>query len=280
MTTRGRHRGIRAAAILGAILTSIVALVLPLTAGPAHASNVPYVVVMGDSYTANFPDILFDPSGCQKSETSWPKQLQRRTGRPMINVSCSGTDLAGGSYNAFDQAQLARKRGGFNQNTRAVLIQLGFNSFGGGPGLFERTSGTFPTLTGANYARQIKPLVTYIRHQAPRATIAFVGYPQLFAPGAQHMCNRVAGVPVQQPDRTAAPTFMRKLQAAQQQAASSLGVRFINLNQATNGHGLCGAQPWVNGTLFPRPGLYEHFLFAHPTVEGDAVAARVIANAS
>lgn len=272
-------RLVRRTVLIGLLLAAIAALALPQMAAPASAAPRPYVVVMGDSYTTNFPDIVDDPTGCKKSPTSWPVQLHQNTRRPLLNVACSGSKLGTGRYNVYDQAHLARKRGGFSDQTRAVLIQLGFNSFGGGPGLFDRQGGDFPSLTGANYADQLRPLVTYVRHYAPNAKIVIVGYPELFAPHEREVCMRVAGVPVVKPGTTAAPTFMRKLQAAQQDAAGRLGVRFVNLQAVTRGHGLCGAQPWVNGVLYPNPGYYEHFLFAHPTPQGDAVAARTIARA-
>lgn len=260
------------------MLAAVGALLTPLAVAPADARPGSYVVVMGDSYTTNYAYKKSQSGECRRSATAWPAQLKRHTNHPIMNVACSGAKLGNGGYNVYDEAQEVRRRGGFNANTRAVLVQLGFNSFGGGPGLWDRGQQSFPTLTGANYAQQLRALVAYVRSAAPNARIAIVGYPQVFTPGQREMCSKALGlIPVPEPGRTAAPTFMAKMQVAQKDAARRLGVRFVNLNAATNGHGVCSVDPWVN--RHPFPALGETFLFAHPTPHGDAVAARTVARA-
>lgn len=267
----------------------IAALILALTAtlvgppGQANAAPRQHVVVFGDSYSANNPDSIEIGTNCGKSPTSWPAQLQRVSRYRINNEACAGSSLYGG-YNVYDQANRARKRGLLNKNTRAVLIQLGFNDFGGGQSLFPRCLAigcpggeqTFPRLNTAEYAKRLRPLVAFIEYYSPKATIAIVGYPEIFTPGARGICARAAGVPVAVPNTNSAPAFMTKLQRVQKEAAARLGTRFVDLQAATRGHGLCAESPWVQGIFYPHPGVRETTLLGHPTVVGDRVAATTV----
>lgn len=288
---RFRRRRVRSAVgAVGVLTTAVVAMfasVAPAQAAPKPRPNGPaYVVAFGDSYTANSPDIINPQAGCGVSPASWPAQLQRRTGRPVMNVACSGSSLTGGRYNVYDQARKAVQRGGLNRNTSAVLVQLGFNDFGGGSTLFSRCltvgcpgSGNFPGLNAVNYASKLRPLVDYVRHYAPRASISIVGYPTVFGRHDHNICGKVVGAPVVVPNTTAAPVFLKRLQATQKGAASRLGVGFIDLATPTKDHGICSPQPWVNGIFSPNPGIPDTVMLGHPTPVGDAAAARIVARA-
>ncbi len=285
---RARRPAAWAVVTLTAVLGTLLATATPADAAPKPKERgVPYTVTFGDSYTANNADSLDIPSVCRTSPTSWPAQLHRRTGRPVMNLACSGSKLTGAGYTVYDQARKAVARGGLNGNTRAVLVQLGFNDFNGGTSLYRNCftvgcpgNGYFPGLNAANYAQKLRPLVEYVRFYAPRAEISIVGYPEVFGANDKNICANVAGARVVLPNTTAAPVFMKRLQAAQQGAATRLGIGFVDLRAATSGHSLCSAQPWVNGIFNPNPGIRETVMVGHPTVTGDAVAARTVARAA
>lgn len=264
------------------VAAGIAALTAGLVpAGQADAAPRRNVVVFGDSFTANHNDDI--GPACGRSPTSWPSQLQRITGKNIINEGCSGSTL-NGRYNIYDQAKKARQRGGLNAQTQAVLVQLGFNDFGGGTDLYTRcftvgcpgSAASFPRMTTGNYASRLRPLVDYVRYYAPNAKIAIVGYPDVFG-NRREVCTRVAGSgPVVIPNSTAAPAFMNKLQKVQQDAAKRLGAGFVNLQAATRGHDLCSTQPWVNGIFYPNPGIGDTLRVGHPTPVGDRVAAGTV----
>lgn len=286
----GRRRR-RIATAVGSIAAAAIAATAMLSAAaPANAApapkkqGAPYIVTFGDSYTANYADTLDLLSDCNTSPTSWPSQLHRRTGAPVMNLACSGSRLSGGQYNIYDQARKAVSRGGLNANTRAVFVQIGFNDFNGGPDLFTRCltiscpgAGSFPGLNAGNYASKLRPLVNYVRYYAPRANISIVGYPQVFGPKDRDICANIGGARVTLPNTSQATIFMNRLQGAQQGAANRLGVGFVDLKAPTANHSMCSPQPWVNGIMSPHPGIAETALVGHPTPAGDAAAARAVA---
>lgn len=248
--------------------------------GNAEAAPRENVVVFGDSFSTN-PEFFFNVgSGCHESPTAWPRHLDRTTNKRVNNFACAGTSLAG-EYNLYDQARKAR--GAINKNTRAVLIQLGFNDFGSGlnfmincyivgcPGGVSQ----FPRLRADVYAARLKPMVDYVRYYAPRAKVAIVGYPDIYG-DRPDICSTVpGGAQVSRPGTSAHPAFMRKLDVVQADAARRLGIPFVSLMRVTKGHGTCSSDPWINGYFHPFEGL-QTGIQGHPTGHGDVVAARTI----
>lgn len=246
------------------------------------------VVVLGDSFSANSPDL----SGCSTGPTAWPKRVAARTGMRLLDGSCSGAVLrnSSGGYSMGDEAAVvARTPGAFSASTGAVLIQLGMNDKWGSSttGLNFITacattgcspnSPHFRTLNGRTYAAALRPMVDYVRYHATKAKIAIVGYPQMLSGTAGAACLDVLGLPLTLPQARGVRTFLHKLQTAARDAAAQLGVEFIDLQGVTAGHGLCTAEPFVNGIANPRADFGGIPL--HPSTRGDAVAASTIARA-
>lgn len=297
-----RTRGFRLlAATASLICAAMMVTAAPAAAGPPAGKS---LVAIGDSYSTN-GNIIYSlgfgyggDTSCQRSATSWPKQLARKlqlaTG-DVADVSCLGASLATPPhYTAAFMAKQAAAGGAFGPRTRLVTIQLGQNdvwnsrfrqraldaevtcltNFIQGCGKDAGVTGRAPDargVSGAQYVTWIKPVVDYVRYYAPNAKIAFVGYPTIAERGNPQWCwDSPVGL-IRQPRAAAMTQFLDKVDDAQRSAARTLGVGFFDTRAATSGHGTCASDSWINGYFVPsREFLGIPF---HPTVRGDAVVS-------
>lgn len=304
MTISSRFR-LRAAA-LGVVMAAVLSVAVSAQAAPTPGAQGKSVVVLGDSFSANgdiaaalenaAPDAKVD---CTHSPTSWPTQLAQGMGLwgsgDFADLSCRGASLVSGpGLTLVHQARNADAQGAFGPATRAVLIQSGLNDAWGsntvklrqtllncvldvvrgcGPEAAEQGRATdFRGVDGTLYAQKIRPVVEYVRYYAPNARIVLVGYPEMNVPGQQHWCVDVLGVgSIVQHRAGAAIALWDRMDAAQREAAASLGVEFFDARSATSGHGLCSTEPWLAGILDPRRELMGTPV--HPTPRGDAAVA-------
>lgn len=201
-------------------------------------------------------------------------------------------------YTITREAIDAAEAGAFGPATELVAIQFGFNDAWGsenpktlwgslvscvynlvdGCGREAAAQGRitdFRAVSGAAYAARIGQVVRYLRYYAPAASIALVGYPELYPPGGDTVCLSILGAGhFVQPRGGALIEYLDRLDAAQREAATLLGIDFLDTRALTAGHGLCAAEPWVNGTLDPRADLTG--IPFHPSARGDAVPAAAL----
>ncbi|WP_167473048.1 SGNH/GDSL hydrolase family protein [Nocardia arthritidis] len=254
------------------------------------------VVVLGDSYTSNGWDWSFTNT-CVRGQTSWPNQLSGRLGLAgspdFLDESCTGATIdSGHSTTLLVQARSASQAAAFGPRTKLVALQFGLNDKWGtndmtvwsalGTCLFNLVDGCgldaaqqgritdYHAVSGELYAERIRTVVEYIQYYAPSARIVLVGYPELFPPGQQTLCFDFFGMPFVQPRGAALTVYLDRLDQAQRKAAQLLGIEFFDARAVTAGHGLCTAEPWVNGFLDPKVNQGVAF---HPSAAGDAAVA-------
>ncbi|WP_051132760.1 SGNH/GDSL hydrolase family protein [Nocardia paucivorans] len=297
-----RPRGIR-----GLIsIVSAIAAILAVYGSPPTASAEPpepaagrKLVVLGDSYTANGVRLDGNEMECRHGPTAWPIQLSRLlnvAGTPdFVDVSCPGASIRSyTAYNLVHEARIADGMGAFGPRTEIIAIQLGMNDTWGanntmmwtamGPCIFNLRDGCdleaaeqgripdFRAVTGQEYANRVRAVIEYLRYYAPNARIVFVGYPELFPPGSNVLCASALGaVPIIQQRGRAVVEYLDRLDRAQREAAEILGVHFFDARAVTAGHGLCSAEPWINGFFDPRADFIG--MPFHPTARGDTALA-------
>lgn len=291
-------------------LTSIVlaiAAVLAVYGSPTTVSAAPSnppaagkkLVVLGDSYTANGVRLDGNEMECRHGPTAWPIQLSHMmkvAGTPdFVDVSCPGASIRSRTaYNLIHEARIADDLGAFGPRTEVIAIQLGMNDTWGtsdtmmwtamGPCIFNLRDGCeleaaeqgripdFRAVTGQEYADRIRAVVDYLRYYAPNARIVLVGYPELFPAQSDMLCASVLGmVPITQHRGRAVVEYLDRLDRAQREAAGILGVHFFDTRAITAGHGLCSAEPWINGFFDPRADFIG--MPFHPTARGDTALA-------
>ncbi|MEV6769794.1 SGNH/GDSL hydrolase family protein [Nocardia sp. NPDC051030] len=287
------------------LCAAAVAVAASMTgAGGAGADNAPEgkeLVILGDSFTANAWDFLSTELECVHGTTAWPAQLSGLMGiqgtDQVVNPSCPGASIdSGPGYTLALEARDADKAGAFGPRTKLVTLQFGFNDHWGNSDqtlwdslrecIFNLVDGCGPEavaqgrmtdytgVSGPAYAARIRNAVTYIRYYAPNARIVLVGYPELFPSGQDTVClNFFGAIPFIQPRGRAVIEYFDRIDQAQREAAQELKLDYLDARTLTAGHGLCSAQPWMNGVFDPRADI--NGLLFHPSTVGD----RVVANA-
>ncbi|MGW4244904.1 SGNH/GDSL hydrolase family protein [Nocardia sp. NPDC004722] len=257
--------------------------------------------MLGDSFSANAWMVEDHATECRHGDTSWPTRLSTLMGvagtPDYADLSCPGASLdTPPSYTATTEAQQADQAGAFGPRTKLVALQFGLNDrWGtddttlwyalqhcvldliGGCGTEATAQNRLvgpDKLTGAKYAERLRSVITYIKYYAPNARIVLVGYPEFFRPGQDSVSFNAFGVVrFVQPRGQAALDALDRLDRAQREAATLLGVDFFDARAATTGHGLGTDQPWLNNFQDPRDPNAIPF---HPTPRGDEAVATAI----
>jgi lysophospholipase L1-like esterase len=232
---------------------------------PPPAARMVNYVALGDSYSSGVGTGVYDPASgdCARSPLSYPP-LWASEHHPAIFrfVACSGAttgDVRGSQITALDPG------------TDLVTITIGGNDAGFGSVLRTCTVAASDNVciaavdAGEQFARSELPsrlARTYaaIRAAAPRAEVIVLGYPRLFdlAP--------TCGDPL-------APNLTRRAKLNEgadvidnviyKTAVQQPGFRFVDVRNRFDGHGVCSAEPWINGPSTPTfVGPY------HPTQQG------------
>lgn len=289
------------------LCATVVALSVSATgvsvAGADSAPGGKELVVLGDSFSANAWDLMDPSNSCLRhGKTAWPAQLGGLMGvygtEEMVDPSCPGASIdSGPGWTLAQETAKADKAGAFGPNTKLVTLQFGLNDHWGQskqtlwnslPGcVFDLIDGCGPDsvaqgrmtdytgVSGALFADRMRNAVTYIRYYAPNAHIVLVGYPELFPSGTDVVCLNFFGVaPFVQPRGSAVVEYFDRIEQAQREAAQLLDLDFLDARALTAGHGLCSAEPWLNGVADPRTDIDG--LFFHPSSKGDAVVAEAI----
>ncbi|WP_169811781.1 SGNH/GDSL hydrolase family protein [Nocardia sienata] len=260
-------------------------------------------MVLGDSFTANYPKVFSGTKECLHAPTSWPTRLSQRmelAGTPdFVDASCSGSTIASGQgWWLVHEVAEAAKQQAFGPETEVIAVQTGMNdvwsrtntasmisslqtcvfNFVDGCGLEAAEQGRFTeyrNVTGQLYANRIREVITYMRYYAPNARIMLVGYPELFPAAQGHVCVNVLGAgQVVQPRGRAVTEYLDRLDTAQREAAELLHLEFVDIRSVTAGHGLCSAEPWLNGFFDPEADVAG--MPFHPSAHGDAVTAEAV----
>ncbi len=264
------------AGVVGALVTAVptaaastAAATYPAAGGgrgqaPPVARMVDYVS-LGDSYSSGVGTGIYDPASgnCARSPLSYPPLWASEHHPASFRfVACSGattSDVRGSQITALDPS------------TDLVTITVGGNDAGFGPVLRTCTVAAsdrvcIAAVDAAEYfARSELPgrlSRTYaaILAAAPNARVIVLGYPRLFdlAPGCADPL---------------APNLTRRAKLNEgadvidgviyKTVVQQPGFEFVDVRNRFDGHGVCSAEPWINGPSTPAAvGPY------HPTQQG------------
>ncbi len=222
-------------------------------------------VALGDSYTAApFAGPTNASDVCWQSEENYPHLLAEELDLELVDVSCGGatTDAVASPQTTLDGTSRPPQADALSESTDLVTISLGANDFGLFSALVvacgelarEDPEGSpcadQDAADGGKADRTIDQvrdrLVSALEHiveAAPEARVVVVGYPQ-FAPDGGPPCDNL---PFAAGDYAFARRVNELLVRAQAAAAGEVGVDFLDVFPATEGHDICAEDPWVAG---------------------------------
>jgi lysophospholipase L1-like esterase len=252
-------------------------------APPLPPSAVNYVA-LGDSYSSGVGTGVYDPASgdCARSPLSYPALWTAEHHPPRFGfAACSG---------ATTDDVLASQIPALQVETDLVTITIGGNDAGFAPVLetctFAQSDNTCIGAVDAAeaYVRTVLPgrltrTYTTIRRAAPRARVVVLGYPRLFDLAPSCSDPLVPNL-----------TRRRKLNEGsdvlntiiQKMVSQQPGFSFADVRGQFGGHGVCAADPWINGPSVPssiRPyhpnqtGYREGYLDALDAVTSRGIAA-------
>jgi lysophospholipase L1-like esterase len=245
--------------LLGGVVGALIAAASTAAAipgervqGPPVAGTANYVA-LGDSYSSGVGTGVDDPASgaCARSALSYPL-LWAGEHRParLRFVACSGATI--GDVRGNQIAALG-------PGTDLVTITIGGNDAGFGSVLRSCTDAASDSVcldavdAAEDFARSQLPgrllgAYTAIRGAAPRARVIVLGYPRLFDlapscadPGAPDLTRR-------QKLNEGADVVNGVIGNA---VVSQPGFSFIDVRGQFDGHGVCSANPWINGPSVP-----------------------------
>lgn len=227
------------------------------------ATPVIQYVAMGDSYTAAPLVPPTDTSTiCLRSERNYPALVtEGLPGARLTDVSCSGATTLNVTTPQESQTgavppQLRALRAG----TDLVTIGLGGNDealFGtmlvrctqlarqqpqGTPCADELEDGVDGTLDRTR--ESLAEVVAQVRERAPDAQVLLVGYPQIVPES-----GTCADLPLAAGDYPFVRTVNERLTRAVALAAEDADADYVDVWTPSEGHDICGAEPWINGRV-------------------------------
>jgi hypothetical protein len=282
------------AAVLAAAALGVVgagpaaAKVTPPTASGHAVRTSPYVA-LGDSYSSAAgvaPFVPLSPPVCSRSLLNYPHDIAAVT-KPssFTDVTCSGADTS--DFYTSQAPGVAPQLDAVTKDTRLVTMTIGGNDesvfsdsfFGcvqisltthdvlGNPcqqkyGSFftdEIRTQTFPHLVAA---------LTAVRHKAPAATVAILGYPQILPAVGELACY--PKMPVSMGDVPWLKHEQDVLNAVVRRAALITGARFVDMAPSSAGHDACEpvGQRWIEPAVAPINAAP-----VHPNATGEAAMA-------
>ncbi|MDN5915359.1 MAG: SGNH/GDSL hydrolase family protein [Pseudonocardia sp.] len=242
----------------------LVGLAPAASAADTAGAPVDYVA-LGDSYAAGVGATPDGRSGdCRRSAKSYPARWAAANDpATFVSVACSRATTG--------QVLLKQVRT-VSRQTDLVTITVGGNDTGFAPvlGVCSTTRDDADcdraVRGGERVARYVLPvgltaIIAAVKVQSPHAKIVVLGYPRLYAPGAACDVPLVPNATRRAALNRAADTLNASLRGT----ATRFGARFADVSRAFSAHGVCSADPWINGPTAPHAtGNY------HPTSVGYA----------
>ena len=222
-----------------------------------RASQAPVVkaghyVALGDSYSSGVGTGVYDTASgaCQRSPLSYPPLwVAQHHPASFAFVACSGAKTADVRANQIPALQ---------PTTEVVTITIGGNDAGFGPVLQTCTAAESDrTCLGAvDAAEAFERTVlrerlarTYaaIRAAAPHAHVIVLGYPRLFELTPRCADPLAPNLTRRQKLNEGADVLNSVIHSVSQQH----GLSFTDVRDRFAGHGVCSANPWINGPSEP-----------------------------
>ncbi len=246
----------------GAALAVALCALLVTPTGSSSAAETDQYVAMGDSYSAGNGAHSTNLSPlCGRNTYAYPYLVaQRRPHTSLAFVACQ----AATTENIPGQARF------LSAGTDYVSLTIGGNDIGFGGLIFACTGDWSPgcdtAVADSEHAirdelpGELDRAYATVRAAAPNATVVVLGYARLF--GDNLSCAAADGVTSAEAAKL--NRIADHLDKAVAGRAAAAGFVYVSSIRRFSGHGMCAADPWVNGKLPAAADAY------HPTRHGYA----------
>lgn len=247
-------------------------------------------VALGDSYTAA-PGTGADlGTVCYQSARNYPRLVAAALDLDLTDASCSGARTEH-LLEVQEPSSAPPQLRHLSAETDLVTVRLGAND----AGLYAATAHGCPQVApqdpeGApcaaalggeawldDHAADLETDLTRglerVRDRAPTAHVVVVGYPEWAPPSEAPGCARL---PLAAGDRAFVRRANLVMVEAAERAAAAVGVAYLDVWQATEGHHMCATDPWIAGLV---PAVSAAALHPHPE-EQQVVAELLVAHLS
>lgn len=258
----------------------------PLT--PEQWQEVDYVA-MGDSYSAGpgLPVQVDVP--CRRSNGNYPSLLAAKFQvSTFTDVTCSGARTLDVTEEQArpDGTMVAPQIEALSRDTDLVTISIGGND----ESVFNSLVTTCPQLAledpdGApcqaalagdedtlerqsdRLESRLAGIIRFIRQEAPQAQVVLIGYPAIFP-----LTGPCDALPFAAGDVPWAARVVDAVVDGMRAAAENVGVRFVDLREASAGHDVCSVDPWIAGASASDSGAAPW----HPLPSGMKAMAQAV----
>jgi lysophospholipase L1-like esterase len=252
----------------------------------ANKPEVAKYVALGDSYTAApLVPVTDVANGCFRSSGNYPTLAAKALGSQLQDRSCGGADTT--SFATAQGPGIPAQKTALQADTDLVTVGFGGNDgavFGTlinrCPALRSQDPNGAPCAAAMSSAgkdamltrltqtqRKLTAVAEQVHRLSPKAKVLLVGYPQIV--DADHVCSKL---PLARGDYAYAERVNRALTEAVEGAAKASGSTYVDVWSASQGHDVCSADPWINGTVNDQKRAARFHPFA---VEQQAVAKLV-----
>ena len=275
------HRRAVASALAVAAAVAVVAATTP---SQAATGSLRYVA-LGDSYSAASGVLPPDPSSplCERSTANYPHLIAAKTGAQLTDVTCGGAETK--DYFSSQHPGVPAQLDAVQHDTQLITMTIGGNDNDLFTGAIEKCG-----VAGVSTLGQGSPckdqyggsFVHDIRHKTYPALVQALDGTRLLAPNAQvailgypWILPRTNGCFDKMPVAKGDVPYLRHVQAtlndAVRRAAAKVGVTYVDLSRASEGHDAC--QPI--GTRWIEPVLQgTNPVVVHPNALGEQHLAK------
>lgn len=251
--------------------------------GQGTEKGVKQLVAFGDSFTANAGK--GGPRGLQPGQTplvancatdmeNWPKVAGADLNKTVGDWSCNGTGAMPGQLLAYLEAAI--QYGDLAEGTEKVVLMYGGMDHVqwvdvAGQLVAKPASANTPSI----FKTLVKQFTDRVHAVAPNAQVVLASYPEYATDNKLCLVNTPGQVnPIPAPGANEVQGAFRD---SLKTAADNAGAGFIDVYEATRGHGTCNpndSERYVAGFMDPVMGPMTN----HPTVAGEHAMGHIIAD--
>lgn len=246
-------------------------------------------VALGDSYSsAPFVPVTDIAKFCFRSSNNYPSVAARQLGAKLDDRSCSAARTSDLTTN--QHPDVPPQFSALNPDVDLVTVGMGGND----SGLFQLLVTKCPQLRARDpqgapcekamtakggdallailgkTGKALTKALDEVHQKSPKAKVLVVGYPQIVATGSA--CTQL---PLAAGDYAYVAKINLALAEMVRLAAQASKSTYVDVYSASKGHGICSADPWINGSANDqkRAAAYHPFATEQKAVAGLVVAA-------